>query len=55
MAEALAGMMNEEIEAIQARYRNIASYYADLIETRAERDRRFLDARRKAQRTIGAP
>mgnify|MGYP003693838527 CR=1 FL=1 len=55
MAEALAGMMNEEIEAIRARYRDVAAYYAALIETRAERDKLFVDARRKTPRTIGGP
>jgi hypothetical protein len=55
MAEALAGMMAEEIDAVRARYKDVVSYYAGLIETRAERDRRFVDARRKSPRTIGAP
>jgi hypothetical protein len=55
MAEALAGMMSEEIDTIRTRYRDVASCYADLIEKRAERDRHFRESRLKAPRRIGAP
>ena len=41
MGEALNGMMLEEIEAVRARYREVTSYYTELIGSRAERDRRF--------------
>ena len=41
MDDALNGMMSEEIERVRMRYRDTRSHYADLISTRAERDRRF--------------
>jgi len=53
MTEALSGMMNEEIEAIRARYRDVASYYADLIDKRAERDRAFRESRMRPPRQVG--
>jgi hypothetical protein len=45
MNEALTGMMSEEIEAVGSRYRHVKSYYEDLIDSRAERDRRFRERR----------
>ena len=38
-------MMREEIDAIRKRYDDVASQYAELIDTRAERDRRFRESR----------
>jgi hypothetical protein len=55
MGDALDGMLNEEIAAVRARYRSVASYYAKLIEERAERDRRFREARSGPPRPLGAP
>ena len=54
MSDALAGMMQAEIDAVRARYRDIESYYAELIATRAERDRTFVASRRKLPRPIGS-
>lgn len=55
MGEALAGMMAEEIDAIRSRYQDVASHYAELIDTRAERDQRFRESRLEAPRDIGRP
>ena len=53
MGDALAGMMQEEIDAIRTRYRDIRAYYAQLITTRAERDRQFIAAQRHKHRSVG--
>jgi hypothetical protein len=45
MGEALRGMMNEEIEAVRMRYRDVQSHYEMLIAARAERDRKFRERR----------
>lgn len=55
MPEALAGMMQEEIDAIRARYVDVSSHYLELIEQRAERDRQYRANRRQPPRPVGAP
>jgi len=55
MGDALAGMMREEIDAIGKRYEDVASQYAELIDTRAERDRRFRESRLEPALPIGLP
>lgn len=52
MAEALDGMMDEEIALVRARYRDVSSHYAELIASRAERDRRFVEQRTHPPRRI---
>ncbi len=54
MAEALSGMMREEIEMVKTRYREVSSHYTDLIGSRAERDRQFLERRARPPRQIGS-
>ena len=53
MAEALGGMMREEIDAVTARYRDVAAYYADLLDQREARDRRFRATRRNSPQRTG--
>jgi hypothetical protein len=55
MNEALAGMMQEEIDAIRTRYLDVMSHYTELIEQRAERDRQYRASRRQPPRPVGAP
>ena len=45
MDEALEGMMSEELEMVRMRYRATRSHYAQLIASRAERDRQFRERR----------
>ena len=53
MAEALEGMMREEMDSIATRYRDVSAYYAELLEGRDARDRRFRATRARPPRRIG--
>ena len=54
MAEALSGMMREEIEMVRMRYQDTRVHYMDLISSREERDRRFRERRTQAPREIAS-
>ncbi|HKU85065.1 MAG TPA: hypothetical protein VJV77_01890 [Casimicrobiaceae bacterium] len=54
MAQALRGMMDEEIAAVRKRYRDVQANYEMLIAARAERDRQFRERRTRPPTEIAS-